>query len=169
MLAVCCRVGAFCAGGLERDMTKRGWAVRKAVDADAENLTECMHSAYQIYNSRLGRTTLPPMTVDYLEEIRKFPVWVAESEGRLVGGLILMPEDDCMTVANVAVHPQFQGNGLGRGLLAFAEEEARRQGYSELHLATHVLLTENLSLYSHLGWVETGRDDFRIYMKKRIK
>lgn len=149
-------------------MPKRSWTIRKAVVSDAEALAECMHAAYMIYTSRLGGKTLPPMTVDYEEEIRSYPVWVAESEGSLVGGLILMPEDDYLTIANVAVHPQFQGHGLGRGLMALGEAEAKRQGYSELRLATHVLLTENLSLYSHLGWSETGRDEYRVYMRKNI-
>jgi GNAT superfamily N-acetyltransferase len=147
-------------------MPKRSWTIRKAVLSDAVALAECMHAAYMIYTSRLGGKTLPPMTVDYGEEICSYPVWVAESEGRLVGGLILIPEDDYMTIANVAVHPRFQGNGLGRGLMSFAEAEAKRQEYSELRLATHVLLTENVALYSHLGWSETGRDDYRAYMSK---
>lgn len=149
-------------------MTKKRWTIRKAVISDAEALAECMHVAYMIYTSRLGGKTLPPMTVDYEEEIRSYPVWVAESDGTLVGGLILMPEDDYITIANVAVHPQFQGNGLGRGLMEFGEAEAKRKGYSELRLATHPLLTENLSLYSHLGWFETGRDESRVYMRKNI-
>ena len=149
-------------------MPKRNWTIRKAVVADQEALGECMRAAYMIYTSRLGGKTLPPMEVDYEEEIRSYPVWVAESDGILVGGLILMPEDDYMTIANVAVHPQFQGNGLGRCLMAFGEAEAKRQGYSELRLATHVLLTESFSLYSHLGWSEIGRDEYRVYMRKNI-
>jgi GNAT superfamily N-acetyltransferase len=127
-----------------------------------------MRAAYQTYTARLGGETLPPMAVDYEDEIRSYPVWVAESEDTLVGGLVLMPEAGFLTVANVAVHPRFQGKGLGRGLMTFAEEEARRRGYRELHLATHVLLTENGSLYAHLGWVETSRDDDRVYMRKRL-
>ena len=73
-----------------------------------------------------------------------------------------------MAVANVAVHPKFQGNGLGRALMVFGANEAQRQGYSELRLATHVLLTENISLYSHLGWSEIGRDEDRVYLKKEL-
>ena len=149
-------------------MRKRNWTIRKAGVSDAEALTECMHAAYMVYTSRLGGKVLPPMTVDYEKEIRSYPVWVAESDGTLVGGLILMPENVYMTIGNVAVHPQFQGNGLGRNLMEFGEAEAKRQGYSELRLATHVLLTENISLYSHLGWSETGRDEYRAYMTKKI-
>ncbi len=149
-------------------MTKKNWTIRKANLADAPALTKCMCAAYTIYIHRLGGKTLPPMAVNYEKEIRSFPVYVAESEGVLVGGLILMPEEKFLTIANIAVHPNFQGNGLGRGLMDFGEEEARRRGYSHLHLATHVLLTENLSLYSYLGWSATGRDEHRIYMAKKI-
>jgi hypothetical protein len=36
----------------------------------------------------------------------------------------------------------------------------------KIRLTTHVLLTENVSFYLHLGWLEIGRDDTRVYMKK---
>ena len=149
-------------------MHKRNWTLRKASVSDAEALSECMHAAYVTYSARLMGKTLPPMTVNYEDEIRTYPVWVAESDGSLVGGLILMPEKNYMTLANVAVHPQFQGKGLGRDLMALAEAEAKHQGYSELRLATHVVLTENISLYAHLGWSETSRDECRTYMRKRL-
>lgn len=149
-------------------MSKKRCTIRKAVLSDAGSLNECMQLAYKIYTSRLGGKALPPMEVDYREEIRLFPVWVAESDGTVVGGLILMPEDEHMTIANIAVHPQFQGNGLGRDLMEFGETEAIQRGYSELRLATHILLTENLSLYIYLGWSETDRDESRVYMKKNI-
>jgi hypothetical protein len=58
-----------------------------------------MQAAYKIYSSRLCGRALPPMAVDYREEIRSFPVWIAESDGTLVGGLILMHENGHMTIA----------------------------------------------------------------------
>ncbi len=149
-------------------MKKKNWKIRKTVIADAEALTNCMYASYEIYSSRLKGETLPPLTVDYAEEINSYPVWIAESDNKLVGGLILMPEDDYMTIANVAVHPQFQKHGLGKGLMSFAEDYAKQQGYKELRLATHILFSELVSLYSHLGWSEFSRDDYRVYMKKII-
>jgi GNAT superfamily N-acetyltransferase len=149
-------------------MPKKRWTIRKAILSDAEALAACMHAVYNAYLSRLGGAPLPPMTVDYEEEIRSYPVWIAESDKLLVGGIILMDEDGYMTIANIAVHPEFQGNGLGRGLLEFGEKQARLKGYSELRLATHILLKENLSLYMHLGWSEIDRDETRIFMKKDI-
>ena len=149
-------------------MSPKDSIIRKAIPSDASSLNECMQAAYKMYTSRLGGKALPPMEVDYREEIRSYPTWVAESDGIVVGGLILMPEDEHMTIANIAVHPQFQGNGLGRELMEFGEIQAKQKRYSEMRLATHILLTENLSLYSHLGWSETGRDETRVYMKKNI-
>ena len=149
-------------------MPEKNWIIRKADISDAEALAECMHAAYKTYSSRLEGKTLPPMTVDYANEISSYLVWVAESDMQVVGGLILVPEKNCITLANIAVHPKFQGNGLGRDLMAFAESEAKRQGYSELHLATHVMLTENISLYEHLGWSVIDRDEKRVYMRKEL-
>ena len=79
-----------------------------------------------------------------------------------------MFEDDHAQLANVAVDPKFQGLGIGGGLVKFAEAKALEKNYSELRLATHVLLDENISLYLHLGWTEIDRDGTRVYMKKEL-
>lgn len=149
-------------------MATENWTIRKAIPTDAKALNECMKAAYMSYTGIFADDPLPPMTADYGEEIRLYPVWVAESDGVLVGGLILIPEQEHMTIANVAVHPRYQGKGLGRGLMTYAEVEARRQGYTKLRLATHTILTENISLYSHLGWSEVDRDESRVFMEKNI-
>jgi len=52
--------------------------------------------------------------------------------------------------------------------MRFAESTVRQRGFSEIRLATHVLLEENLSLYRHLGWQETARDEQRVFMKKSL-
>ena len=146
----------------------RQWPIRSALRADSGGLKPCMASAYAGYQKRLGGMLLPPMELDYSREIRDFPVWVAECENRGIGGLIMIFEDNHALLSNVAVHPEFQGIGLGGGLMKFAETKAKQQNYSELRLTTHVLLNENISLYHHLGWMETSRDDTRVYMKKHI-
>jgi len=147
---------------------KKQWNIRKALKKDSSGLQDCMESAYSLYQSRMGGNRLPPMDVDYALEIKDFPCWVAEHEGKIVGGLIMMFDEQHASLANIAVHPEFQGQGLGGGLMRFAENIAKEMKFSELHLATHVLLSENISLYLHLGWVEVDRDDVRVYFKKEI-
>ncbi|MDP5276647.1 GNAT family N-acetyltransferase [Chengkuizengella axinellae] len=149
-------------------MEKKKWIIRKATVDDAKSLSECMISAYSKYLTRLNGANLPPMTIDYEKEISSYPVWVIESGKEIAGGLILMFENQRTTIANIAVHPDFQGKGLGKSLMNFAEAEAKRRGYTELSLATHILLTENISYYLNLGWEEIDRDDTRVYMRKYI-
>jgi len=127
-----------------------------------------MESAYATYQARMGGVRLPPMDVDYSSEIKNYPTWVVESEGSILGGLIMVFENDNASIANIAVNPKFQGQGIGGELFEFAESKARENNFSELRLTTHVLLEENLRLYRHLGWEETGRDGTRVFMKKEI-
>jgi len=142
--------------------------IREATPEDSESLKYCMESAYSTYQERMGGDRLPPMDVDYLSEIKNYPAWVVESEEIILGGLIMVFGNDQASIANVAVNPKFQGQGIGSELMRFAESIAREKGYSELQLATHVLLDENISLYRHLGWEETGRDETRVFMAKDI-
>ena len=142
--------------------------IRKATAEDAENLKKCMNSAYSIYEERMGGIQLPPMETDYLSEINTYPTWIVESEGKVLGGLIMMFETDQASIANVAVDPKYQGHGIGKELMRFAESMAKEKDYSELLLTTHILLDENIALYNHLGWRETGRTESKVYMAKEI-
>lgn len=57
----------------------------------------------------------------------------------------------------VATLPEWQGRGLGRALLASAEQRARGDGCRELSL---IVASENagaVRLYQHLDYVEAGR------------
>lgn len=111
---------------------------------------------------------LPPMDVDYSAEIKNYPTWVVEAEGIILGGLIMVFDNDHASIANIAVNPKYQGQGIGGELLRFAELTARDNNFTELRLATHILLDENISLYQHLGWKEKSRDETRIFMEKRL-
>ncbi len=144
------------------------WHIRKATLGDSNRLKNCMESAYSAYQERMCGARLPPMDVDYLSEINNYPTWVVESEGSILGGLIMVFNSDQASIANIAVDPRFQGQGIGGALMKLAESKAKENSFSKLHLATHVLLTENISLYQHLGWRETGRDGIRVFMQKEI-
>ena len=147
-------------------MTEPDWQIREAKPEDANALTGCMKSAYATYQEKMGKGRLPPMDVDYLSEINNYPTWIVESNGNVLGGLIMSFENNEASIANIAVNPKHQGRGIGGAMMRFAESIAREKHFSELHLATHVLLSENISLYKYLGWQETGRDETRAFFKK---
>ena len=128
-------------------------------------------AAYGHYVERIGR--LPgPMTEDYREVIRDRQVTVAEAGGEVIGFVVTGPGDEGFLLDNVAVHPSHQGSGLGRTLLELAEAEARQAGFDSIYLYTHEKMTENITLYGRLGFVETGRGQEavydRVFMTKRL-
>ncbi len=142
------------------------WTLRKAEQRDADALAACIDAAYAPYAKRIP--DLPAVAADCAAEIATYQVWLAEIDGALVGGLVLIPEQDFMRLANVAVHPDHKGIGLGRALIALAETQALDQGYRELRLTTHVDMPENIRLYEHLGWQEDHREGNKVSMKKTI-
>lgn len=133
---------------------------------DVDALVACIDAAYAEHAARIP--DLPPVSADGAEEIAQRQVWVAEIGDRIVGCLVLNPEDSFMKLANVAVHPGHRGVGLGRALLALADSEALDQGYSELRLNTHRDMEDNVRLYRRLGWQDVERRGNRVSMRKRI-
>jgi ribosomal protein S18 acetylase RimI-like enzyme len=78
-----------------------------------------------------------------------------------------------MLIYSVAICPGFQGQGLGRCLLDWAERQAVQAGYSRLRLYTNALMTSNIALYRGLGYEETGREPYLgstlVHMTKPIR
>lgn len=148
-----------------------GFSIRQAVPDDAEAVAACVGAAYRHYIDRIGK---PPaaMLEAYAEVIRQHQVAVAESDGAIVGVLVLAVTEEGLCLENVAVDPTVHGKGVGRALLERAEAEARRQGFAEIYLYTHEKMTENQALYSKIGYVEYDRrvekGYSRVYMRKRL-
>jgi GNAT superfamily N-acetyltransferase len=112
------------------------------------------------------------MNDDYQLRISEGVVQVLTIQGEIAGLVVLLPRADYLLLDNVAVTPERQGSGLGRRLVAFAEAEALRLGYTEIRLYTNIAMYENLAIYTKLGYQEFGRgqeDGFnRVFMRKRL-
>jgi ribosomal protein S18 acetylase RimI-like enzyme len=148
-----------------------GYRLRPATESDAPSVAALVEAAYRHYVERIGM--LPrPMTDDYTAVIRDRQVTVAEHDAAIVGVVVLTVTDEGFVIDNVAVHPSHRGTGLGRALLQFAEAEARRAGFDAIHLYTHERMTENLALYSRIGYVEYDRRSqgafSLVYMRKQL-
>jgi hypothetical protein len=89
------------------------------------------------------------MLANYAEEIAQHQVWVAEANGEMI-----------------------RAREVGCTLLELADAEAMLQGYGELHLYTHETMTENIALYTRIGWIETHRGEqdgyARVLMRKPL-
>jgi ribosomal protein S18 acetylase RimI-like enzyme len=145
--------------------------IRPARVEDAPAISQCVAAAYRHYIARLGK--LPgPMLDDYREVIQQHHVLVLTEGPNIIGVLVLIRQIQTLLVDNVAVHPDYQGKGLGRNLVAFAEEEAQRLGLTTVTLYTNERMTENIELYKRLGYTETERKTEqgyqRVYMRKSV-
>ena len=145
--------------------------IRPACTSEVDTVRALVRDAYGHWVERLGREP-GPMGDDYAQRIAEGQVWVMDAGGELVGLVVLAERPESLLLQNVAVAPAAQGKGYGRRLIAFAEDEAKRRGYEELQLYTHVLMVENIALYQRLGFREIGRiheQGFdRVYMAKLV-
>lgn len=131
--------------------------VRRASPADAERMAHVAESAYTPYLERMGGLRPGPLDADYAAAVAESEAWVVERDGEVVAFLLLVPESDGMLLDNVAVLPSHHGQGLGRMLLALAEERATALGLGRIRLFTHVTMVENQRLYERYGYTETHR------------
>ncbi|WP_433352135.1 GNAT family N-acetyltransferase [Microtetraspora malaysiensis] len=145
--------------------------MRKAQAADVAAVRRLVLDAYRPWAEIIGRPPMP-MEADYEALVAEGRVHVRDAPDGIEGLIVLIPEDGVLLVDNVAVRPDRQGRGVGRSLLAFAEEEARRLGLPALRLITNVKMTPNIALYASLGYMETGRGElngrFVVRMRKEL-
>lgn len=136
-------------------------ALRRGSAADAEPIRRVVHAAYADYEPLLGRTPTPMLT-DFDAAVRDHEVWVLETpDGSLAAVLDLILRPDHLWIDNVAVDPAWQGRGLGRRLLLFAEDEARRHDRPALGLLTNERYVANIAMYERYGYRETHREPYR--------
>jgi molybdopterin/thiamine biosynthesis adenylyltransferase/ribosomal protein S18 acetylase RimI-like enzyme len=148
-----------------------GTTIRPATLAELEAIERIVAESYEKYIARIGKKP-GPMLDDYRRRITEGAISVALADGAVAGLIVLLPESDHLLLDNVAVAGNFQGKGIGRRLIDFAEAEARRRGFGEIRLYTHQTMHENIALYPRLGYEETGRftqDGYdRVFFRKRL-
>lgn len=78
---------------------------------------------------------------------------IAELDGRPVACLRWeLNPDGAFHVRRLAVLPELQGRGIGRTMMSWAEDEARRRGCDAVSVGVRVDLPDNLALYRRLGY-----------------
>lgn len=145
--------------------------IHSAVPDDVPEIVALVRAAYAPYVARIGREPAP-MQADYATLVDQHVVFVLPGSGRLRAAIVMMPEADHLFLENIAVHPEEQGQGLGRQLMAWVDTYARQLGLGAVELYTNELMTENLAFYPRLGYVEVDRrmdEGFRrVFMRKTL-
>ncbi len=132
---------------------------RTAIAQDLPIVAAIIEAAYAYYIPILGGRKPRPMTDDHAARIGRGETFLLEHDGRPVAVTSMHQEDDAIHIFNIAVHPDEQGRGHLRRVLAFAEEQARAAGMRRLTLLTNALMERNRAIYRHMGFVEVRQED----------
>lgn len=155
------------------DALPYGLTLRKALPEDAEQLKDFVRACFAKWVPVIGREPLP-MTADYAEAIAKNIIEIGEMDKQMACMLELEEAHDHLMIETVAVSHRLQGKGIGRFLMARAEDHAREHGFAELQLLTNVMMQTNRVLYARLGYEEyefVDREDGLpggVRMRKRL-
>lgn len=121
--------------------------------------------------SSAHRLTLASLAEKAKDEI----AFAAVEAGKLAGCVFLKPEPGFLYLGKLAIAPECQGKGLGRRLLAIAEDVARKAGLPALRLETRIELTGNHATFAKWGFLKTAENSHpgfdratSIEMQKRL-
>ncbi|MEO8884283.1 MAG: GNAT family N-acetyltransferase [Devosia sp.] len=146
--------------------------IRRAGPVDAPAVDALTQVAYAKWVPIIGRKPRP-MLADYATAVVEHRIDLVEAHGRLAALVELDQQPDHLLIVNLAVHPDEQGHGLGKMLLAHAESVAREAGLPELRLYTNRLMVVNIALYQRHGYAVDREESIpsggaAIHMSKRL-
>ena len=145
---------------------------RPARRDDVDAIRDLVHAAYAKWVPLIGREPMP-MKVDYSVAIAEHDFDLLCDGETIVGLIETEHRPDHLWIENVAVHPDRQGQGLGKRLLKWAERRAEIAGTGELRLLTNEAFEANIKLYKAVGYRIDRTEPFHlggttVYMSKRI-
>ena len=87
---------------------------------------------------------------------RLFPDWflVGETEGDLVASCMAGFDGHRGSIYYLAVHPDHQGKGWGRAILAESEERLKQAGCPKINLMVRSTNCEVIGFYQRLGYAD---------------
>jgi GNAT superfamily N-acetyltransferase len=92
-------------------------------------------------------------------------VYRADADGQLVGAATMQWRADPCEIMELAVVPERHGQGIGRQIIAWLIDEARRRGKAAVLVGTANSSIDNIAFYQKTGFRmdHIRRDYFRYY------
>ncbi|UCG67989.1 MAG: GNAT family N-acetyltransferase [Thermoplasmata archaeon] len=97
-----------------------------------------------LYLAKEGKKIIATLVITDEQELEYIPVdWIVKKGKHLI-------------VHRLAVHPKWQSKGIAKNLMEYAEEHARKNGYSSIRLDTYCKNPRGIGFYEGLGYKRTG-------------
>ena len=139
--------------------------ITKALLEDIPALTILINSAYRGETSKKGwtteahllegkRTNEPEMTEIFLDP--KNTILKFTENDIIIGSVLLVEKEHQLYLGMLTVSPELQNSGIGKQLLAEAENHAQSLGLSSIIMTVISVRTELVDWYKRRGYVDTG-------------
>ena len=124
----------------------------KSVESDAPDVLRLQYIAYQSEAELYNDFTIQPLTQtldELLSEYRRGIVLKAVSGDEIIGSVRAYTDGDTGYIGKLIVHPDHQGMGLGKQLLAAIESRLQKKRFE---LFTGEKSERNLHIYEKAGY-----------------
>src|SRR5690242_16826651 len=132
--------------------------IRTATEADFHSILDLINSAFQVERFFKNRDRLDED--DLARHFKEGSFLLAEEEGKLAGCIYVSRHGDRAYFGLLSVDPTRQKSGVGRRLVAAAEEFARETGARFMDLKLIHLRTELPGIYEKLGYHISGTEPY---------
>jgi GNAT superfamily N-acetyltransferase len=132
--------------------------IRQATTNDAPALLALINQAFAVEKFFVDRDRITAEQLDgYLASGTFFLLY--DNDAWPAASLYFEQRGDRAYVGMLSVDPDRQGHGIGRQMMAFAEQHARALGCGAVDIRVVNLREELPPFYDSLGYVETGRGE----------
>jgi GNAT superfamily N-acetyltransferase len=132
--------------------------IRRASPADVQRAMPVVNAAYAIEDF-LDGTRIDEQRM--AEMLKKGELLVGVADGRVIACVYVEQRGERGYFGMLSVDPAQQGKGVGRQMIAAAEDHCRRWGCKHIDIMVLALRTELPPFYGKLGYREIRREDFR--------
>jgi ribosomal protein S18 acetylase RimI-like enzyme len=134
--------------------------IRLAIPSDRPRLIPLINAAFAIETFLEGTRTDEERLAAMMQ---KGEILLAEdSSGQILACIYAETHGNRGYLGQLAVDPAHQGSGLGKRMLAAAEDHFRDKGCEAIDITVLSLRPELLPIYKRLGFVETGTEEFQM-------
>jgi putative acetyltransferase len=143
---------------MQTQTVEDAWAcieVRTATEADAAAVERVLQESFAEYKSSFTRAAYKastPTKEEILKRLKEGPIWIAITDGEVIGTISAFPTGTVLCLRDLAVVPARRGKSLGKLLLVKAAKFAFRNGYRRMSLITTPFLTRAIREYEHFGF-----------------
>lgn len=138
--------------------------IRRIVEQDKERVKEFFSSlgSESVLFFNANRKNERQMNKYFSNKAQNFIPFMAEFNGKMAGLMFLYRLNRSIPWLGVCVADEFQGKGIGKKLMAYAEKYALENNKGGILLTTHIANTKAQSLYIKAGYEQLGISEHEI-------